>query len=91
MANNERQSRTDWGRLKTETDKQIRDAIAGDPDAAPVVSADWFRHAALLEPQPKKAVSIRLDEDVLEWFKRRGRGYQTRINAVLRAYVETQR
>ena len=91
MAKNERRSRTDWERLKRETDKQIRNAVAADPDAAPVVSADWFRQAALLEPQPKKAVSIRLDEDVLEWFKRRGKGYQTRINAVLRAYVDTQR
>jgi uncharacterized protein (DUF4415 family) len=77
--------------LGRKTDKQIREAAAGDPDAAPVASAEWFRQAAVLEPQPKKAVSIRLDEDVLAWFKRRGRGYQTRINAVLRAYVETHR
>ena len=91
MAKSERRSRTDWDRLKKQTDKQIRNAVAADPDAAPVVTADWFRKASLLEPQPKKAVSIRLDEDVLEWFKRRGSGYQTRINAVLRAYVEPQR
>jgi len=91
MVNSERQSRTNWERLKRETGKQIRDAVAADPDAAPVVSADWLRQAALLEPQPKKAVSIRLDEDVLDWFKRHGKGYQTRINAVLRAYVQTHR
>ncbi len=91
MAKNERRNRTHWERLETETDKQIRDAVAADSDAAPIASADWIRQAALLEPQSKKAVSIRLDEDVLEWFKRRGKGYQTRINAVLRAYVETQR
>ncbi len=91
LAKSERRSRTDWERLGRQTDKQIREAVAADPDAAPLVSEEWFRQAVLLEPRSKKAVSIRLDEDVLEWFKQRGRGYQTRINAVLRAYVESQR
>jgi uncharacterized protein (DUF4415 family) len=91
MARSKRRSRTDWERLERQTDKQIRDAVSADEDAAPLVSAEWLRHAALLEPKPKQAVSIRLDEDVLEWFRRRGKGYQTRINAVLRAYVESHR
>ncbi len=91
MANGESRSRTDRERLGKKTDRQIRQEVAADPDVAPIASADWFRQAALLEPQPKKAVSIRLDEDVLDWFKQRGRGYQTRINAVLRAYVEAHR
>ena len=91
MEKHKRQSGTDWRRLDKETDKQIRKAVADNPDAAPIASADWLRQAALLEPRPKKAVSIRLDEDVLAWFKQRGKGYQTRINAVLRAYVEAQR
>jgi uncharacterized protein (DUF4415 family) len=43
---------------------------------------------SILEPKEKHAVSIRLDEDVLKWFKRRGKGHQTRINSALRAYVE---
>lgn len=55
------------------------------------LSPDWMRQAQLLEPKPKVALSIRLDEDVIEWFKQRGRGYQTRINAVLRAYIDVQR
>lgn len=91
MANRGQRTQTDWERLKKRTDKEIRESVSADPDAAPIVSADWFRQAALLEPQPKRAVSIRLDEDVLEWFKQRGKGYQTRINAVLRAYVEAHR
>ncbi|MFN7934219.1 MAG: BrnA antitoxin family protein [Bryobacteraceae bacterium] len=91
MARNNVKSRTDWGRLSKLTDKAIHKAVAEDPQAAPILSAEWFRNANLLEPQPKKAVSIRLDEDVLEWFKRRGKGYQTRINAVLRAFVESHR
>jgi uncharacterized protein (DUF4415 family) len=42
-----------------------------------------------LKPAPTKAqLTLRLDSDVLEWFKQQGRGYQTRINALLRAYME---
>ncbi len=81
---------TDWVRLKRRTDCQIERAVANDPDAAPIADKLWFRRAKLLEPQPKQAVSIRLDEDLIRWFKSRGRGHQTRINAVLRAYVEAQ-
>lgn len=82
---------TDRARMDRQTDAQIKRAVAADKDAAPIASAEWMRQARILEPQSKTAVSIRLDQDVVEWFKQRGSGYQTRINAVLRAYVETQR
>jgi len=81
--------KTDWKRLQRLRDPDIRKAANSDPDAAPVAPPEWFRHARILEPQPKMPVSLRLDKDVLNWFKARGRGYQTRINAVLRAYVES--
>jgi uncharacterized protein (DUF4415 family) len=55
------------------------------------LNASWFRNAKLVIPEPKEAVSIRLDRDVMEWFRRQGKGHQTRINAVLRTYVESQR
>lgn len=42
-------------------------------------------------PQAKQAISLRIDQDVLEWFRGGGAGYQTRMNAVLRAFVESQR
>jgi uncharacterized protein (DUF4415 family) len=42
-------------------------------------------------PRPKTHMNLRIDADVVEWFKRSGRGYQTRINAVLRAYVQAHR
>jgi len=84
-------SETDWPRVRRLTDRQIERAAADDPDAAPIATADWFRHARLLEPQPKESVSIRLDRDLIAWFKRPGKGYQTRINAVLRAYVDAHR
>jgi len=84
-----RRGKTDWKRLEGLRDAEIRKAAKSDPDAAPVASREWFHRAKLLEPQAKTPVSLRLDEDVLKWFRARGRGYQTRINAVLRAYVES--
>ena len=50
---------------------------------------DWTKNVTL--PTPKPTISIRLDADVLAFFKARGKGYQTRINAVLKAYVEAQK
>jgi len=91
MAKRKDAEQTNWRQVDRQTDAQIRRAVAEDLDAAPIATAAWIRQAHLLEPQPKTAVSIRLDEDVLAWFKKRGSGYQTRINAVLRAYVEAQR
>ena len=87
---NKTEVRTDWKRLDKRKDSDVRRAIKADPDAAPELDNAWFRRAKLVVPQPKQAVSIRLDRDVTEWFKRQGRGYQTRINAVLRTYVEAQ-
>lgn len=57
----------------------------------PPLDDEFFRTARLLMPRPKSAVSLRLDNDVLEWLKSQGPGYQSRINAVLRAYMETEK
>ncbi len=81
---------TDWSRVAALSDREIRRAAGSDSDAAPIVDREWFRRAKLVLPQPKTAVSIRLDRDVMDWFRRQGKGYQTRINAVLRAYVQAQ-
>jgi uncharacterized protein (DUF4415 family) len=51
---------------------------------------EWFAKAVVVYPDRKTLVSLRLDPEVLVWFKRQGKGYQTRINAVLRAYVKAQ-
>ena len=56
-----------------------------DPDA-PLPCQGWQDTVTLQPPQSKEQVTLRLDRDVLEWFRAKGRGYQTRINAVLRAY-----
>ena len=83
------QNQTDWARVDAMTDEDIDRAIAEDPDAAPA-DFDWSK-AEVVYPPKKQAVSIRLDEDVLEHFRAQGPGYQTRINTVLRAYVDHQR
>ena len=54
----------------------------------PELDADFFRNAKVRMPRAKRAVSIRLDQDVLAWFRKQGRGYQTRMNAVLRTYMQ---
>ncbi|MDQ0324456.1 uncharacterized protein (DUF4415 family) [Rhodopseudomonas julia] len=62
-----------------------------DPhDALDAVPPDWVMTEVPL-PRTKTHASIRIDADVLEWFKSQGRGYQTRINAVLRQYYEHHR
>jgi uncharacterized protein (DUF4415 family) len=81
-------SRTDWARVDALTDEEIERAIAEDPDAAPLLDEAWFRKARLVPPDPKVPISIRIDREILDWFKQRGPRYQTKINAVLRAYVE---
>jgi uncharacterized protein (DUF4415 family) len=81
-----RKGKTDWARVDALTDKQIADAVRGDPDAVPL-DIDWS-DAVLVVPPKKKAISIRLDEDVLDYFKRGGDGYQRRMNAVLRAFMK---
>jgi len=81
-----RKGKTDWARVDALTDEDIEKAIANDPDAAPL-DIDWSG-AVLVIPAKKKAISIRVDEDVLDFFKKEGEGYQRRINAVLRSYMQ---
>jgi len=82
--------RTDWARVDALTDEDIAAAIREDPDAAPELDAEWFASATLVMPRPKEQISIRLDRDVLEHFRRYPR-YQTRINAILRAAMEHEK
>ncbi|WP_339804129.1 BrnA antitoxin family protein [uncultured Marinobacter sp.] len=76
-------SRTDWKRLADMDDEAI------DTSDIPELDDAFFERAELRLPA-KKSVTIRLDEDVLEWFKAQGKGYQTRINKLLRQYMERQ-
>jgi len=83
-------SRTDWDRVDGKSDQElIRDAIS-DPDNPPIDEEFLSRARQVQPPQHKRQVTLRLDSDVLEWFKQQGKGYQTMINAVLRAYRDAQ-
>ena len=83
-----KRGRTDFERLRAMTDEEIEAAALADEDAVPI-DIDWS-DAEFIIPPVKKPVNIRLDEDILDFFKAQGAGYQTRINAVLRHYVEHQ-
>ena len=78
---------TDLARVDRLTDARINDAIANDPDAAPALDEDWFSDAELVLPERKQAVSLRIDADVLRWYRAQGPGYLSRMNAVLRQYA----
>lgn len=81
--------KTDWAAVDALTDKEIERAVRRDPDAVPL---DFnFDEAVLVIPPRKKAISIRVDEDVLDYFKRQGTGYQRRMNAVLRSYMQQKK
>ncbi|MGM4926123.1 BrnA antitoxin family protein [Tardiphaga sp. 804_B3_N1_9] len=81
-----RKGKTDWARFDALTEKDIETAIANDPDWKEFENIDWSK-AVLVIPAKKKAISIRIDEDVLDFFKSEGDGYQGRMNAVLRSYM----
>ena len=81
-----KQSETDWTRVEAMTNEQI------DLTETPEVSAEMFARAIVrrgLKIIPRKTqLTLRVDSDVLEWYKKQGAGYQTKINALLRAYME---
>ena len=80
------ESQSDWTRAAAMTEGEIEAAIADDVDEAGMV-VDWAQ-ASVDVPQPKAVLNMRVDRDVMDFFRSQGRGYQTKINAVLRSYVE---
>jgi uncharacterized protein (DUF4415 family) len=82
--------KTDWAALDALTDEEIEASIANDPDWQEFKDLDWSE-VVLVIPPKKRAISIRLDEDVLDYFKKEGAGYQRRMNAVLRSYMQQKR
>jgi len=89
-ATTSRRSRTDFARLRTLDDS----TIVRDRDAPPW-TPEMFARAVVrhgLKPLPKKALmSLRIDSDVIAWFRSQGAGYQSRMNALLRAYMEAHK
>jgi uncharacterized protein (DUF4415 family) len=80
---------TDWRKLSNKSARAIRKGISADHDARPTNDAFW-KSAKVVMPEPKEIVTMRLDADLLRWLRRRP-GYQTRINAILRAYMQANR
>ncbi len=80
---------TDWKHLRSLSDREVRKAVETDPEARPTDASFW-KQAKVVLPQAKQTVTIRLDADLLQWLRRQ-KGYQTRINAVLRTYMDAQK
>ncbi len=67
------------------------DQTRADAPEAQSLGEDFWKHARVLTPPGKTSVHLRLDSDIVDWFKAGGKGHLTRMNAVLRAYVDAQR
>jgi uncharacterized protein (DUF4415 family) len=76
--------KTDFKRLR-----ELRDADINFTDI-PKLGKSFWKDAKLTLPEPKDRLTIRIDHDVVEWLKKEGSGYQTRINAILRSYMKAQ-
>jgi uncharacterized protein (DUF4415 family) len=82
------EDQTDWRKADAVTGKKLEASILADVDDVHR-EPDWTR-ATIGIPAPKDHINIRIDHDVLEWFKANGRGYQTLMNNVLRAFVQSR-
>lgn len=81
-----KESKTDWARIDAMSDEDI------DLSDSPEITEEMWAKAVWkkgLKPAPRKSqLTLRIDTDVIEFFKSQGRGYQTKINQLLRAYME---
>jgi len=80
---------TDWKRVDALTDDEIEIMAAADEEN-PAAEAEHWASARVGLPPRKTRIHASLDADVVDWFKQQGRGYQTRMNAVFRRYMEAQ-
>jgi uncharacterized protein (DUF4415 family) len=74
---------TDWARVDAMTEEELEASIDREEEG----EIDWSTIQAGI-PGPKRQITVHLDRDLIDWFKGQGRGYQTRVNAALRGYVE---
>ncbi|MFH0994042.1 MAG: BrnA antitoxin family protein [Pseudomonadota bacterium] len=82
-------SDSNWEKAAGMTKTEIEASLAADPDETDMVM-DWDNTTVDL-PQPKVVLNMRIDKDLLVYFRKTGKGYQSRINAILRSYVERNR
>jgi uncharacterized protein (DUF4415 family) len=78
-------------RQLTPAEARRLDAMPIDYSDIPTLDDEFFKKAAEAWPPAKRQLTIRIDADVLDWLKANGRGYQTRINRILRAAMESRR
>ena len=83
-------SKTDWKRVDSMSDEDLTQNALSDRDNPPIDEKFFARAKQVQSPLPKKQITLRIDSDILDWFKRQGKGYQTMMNAVLRAYKDSQ-
>jgi uncharacterized protein (DUF4415 family) len=84
-----KKSQTDWARLQTMPDNEID--LSDSPELTPEIFARAIVRRGLQPVLRKSQLTLRLDQDVLEWFRQQGQGYQTQINALLRAYMNAHK
>ena len=76
--------------VKRKISRDTSKTRAGAPEAAPL-DDDFWKRARVVMPPGKTSVHLRVDSDVFDWFKKQGDGHLTRMNAVLRSYVEAHK
>jgi len=90
----QKSTKSDLSRVRALSDADIERIALEDPDAQPMTDEELTRAKKMrLEdflPTTKAKVCLRLDREVVTWFRARGRGYQTKINAALRAFIDSQ-
>ena len=84
-----KKSQTDWKSLKAMKERDID--LSDSPELAPELFARAIVRRGLRPVVRKAQLTLRLDQDVLEWFRNQGRGYQTKMNSLLRAYMEAHK
>ena len=79
-------SKTDWKRIDAMKDEDID--FSDIPEVTPEMFARAVRRRNCKVIPRKKQITLRVDSDVVDWYRKQGRGYQTRINSLLRAYMK---
>lgn len=74
--------KSDLKRLDMMADQDI------DYTDVPETDEDFWKNAKVMLPKNKRQITLRIDDDIIEWFQKKGKGYQTKINAILRSYVD---
>ncbi len=82
-----KKSKTDWERIRNMADEEIEDALFNDPVWQEMGGDNWMENAEVITPK-KKGIYAKFDDEVIRYYQSFGRGYQARMNAVLRAYME---